>query len=143
MIGVEFEKNNESDTFLQDILAGLNSSNYKVYFLEKEIHDIEIDENEYGNQKLKSLLNKKEKSYIIFLNAQVYKLKNEKDNFGNYSEFLKSNCELIILIYDAIFVEIYFKDNKLKELILSNLNKMKIKYSCKTLENDQRYTMHV
>lgn len=143
MIGVEFEKSNESDTFVQDILAGLNSSNYKVYFLEKEIHDIEIDEDEYSNQKLESFLNKKEKSYIVFLNVQVYKFESEKDEFGSYFEFLKSNCEMIILIYDAIFVEIYFKNNELKEIILSNLNKMHIKYSYKTLDNDQRYIMHV
>jgi hypothetical protein len=86
-----------------------------------------------------------ENYYIIFLVMQVYKKGEEKNRqeINTYLDFQNSKCSLIILISDSSDIEMYFKDNELKEQIINNLKSLNIKYEETTLENDTRTKMHV
>lgn len=54
-----------------------------------------------------------------------------------------SNCETIIFISDNNCIEIYIKENKLKEQIIYNLKNNEINRNIKILENDGRYKMYI
>ena len=43
-----------------------------------------------------------------------------------YKEFLDSDCELVLLVYDMSYVEIYVKDSYLLEQLLNNVAQMPI-----------------
>ena len=142
MIGIEFEKENRYDNFLRKLFLGIDLENYDLDFIETEIiaNNEIVKENEFINMVNQSLKNK---YYIIFLNLKIFSKGKNKEEIKNYQEFLNSNCEFILLISDAVYVEMYFKDNYLKEQILKNINSMNIKFNIKTLENDGRYIMSV
>lgn len=142
MIGIEFEKENGDDNFLRKLFWGIDLENYDLDFAETEIiaNNEIVKENEFINMVNQSLNNK---YYIIFLNLKIFSKGKNKEEIKNYQEFLNSNCEFILLISDAVYVEMYFKDNHLKEQILKNINSMNIKFNIKTLENDGRYIMSV
>lgn len=143
MIGIEFEKENEYDNFLKTIFSGIDLENYDLDFTETEIIDNKekiIEKNELLNIVKQSI---NEKYYIIFLNFKIFPKGEKKEKVENYQDFLNSNCEFILLISDAVSVEMYFKDNYLKEQIIKNINSINIKFNIKTLENDGRYIMSV
>lgn len=47
--------------------------------------------------------------YIISLKLQAYTSSHNFESIHTYDEFLKSDCQIVILIYDCEFVEIYSK----------------------------------
>lgn len=63
--------------------------------------------------------------YPIFLNLQIYYNSNFLQNINNYSEFLDSECQLILFIIDNEYVEVYTKNQNHLNLI----NKNVIKYN--------------
>ena len=82
-----------------------------------------------------------EQFVIIFINVQGYKKNSIKSNTNlvDYQDFMKSTCEIIVLISDGYLVEIYCKDRDILRLFAANLKESgcrDIKY--KTLENDGR-----
>ena len=87
-----------------------------------------------------------EQFVIIFINVQGYKKNSMKSNVNlvSYQDFMKSACEIIVLISDGYLVEIYCKDRDVLRLFAANLKKSgckDIKY--KTLENDGRTKLSV
>lgn len=141
MIGIEFERENAHDNFLNELFYDIDLNNFVVDISEDEVYyndyNLETDKI-YQNGEFKS------GSYILFINLKIYpKNNNNYEEIKSYEDFIKSDCQLIVLINDVVFVEIYFKDEFLKETILNNLDKKKIKYDIKTLSNDSRYIMSV
>ena len=47
---------------------------------------------------------------VIFLKVQAYLHPKSFENITTYSEYIQSNCQLIILISDCKYVEIYCKE---------------------------------
>ncbi len=141
MIGIEFERPNECNNFLNDLFENINLSNFKINISEDEIY--------YNNQNIcfdKVYVKGKFKSniYIVFLNLKIYPKNNtDYEIIKNYKDFEKSNCQLMILINDVNFVEIYFKNVNLKNAILNNLEKKGIKFNIKTISSDSRIIMSV
>ena len=87
-----------------------------------------------------------EQFVVIFINVQGYKKNSIKSNTNlvSYQDFIKSTCEIIVLISDLYFVEIYCKDWDVLRLLAANLKANgceDIKY--KTLENDGRTKLSV
>lgn len=79
----------------------------------------------------------------MFLILQVFLKDKPIAKIETYDDFKDSDCELLILIHDVEYVEIYIKDNLLSEKVLLNIKQMGIKYDVKTLENDTRTIMIV
>ncbi len=139
MIGIELELNSIRSIDLANIFNNINLNNYNFKITEDEVFN---NVNLLENIDFKKLVYSK--SYINFLNVQVYFQRIKKFPIINsYNTFLESSCKLILLIIDGKELEIYFKDEKLKEQIMLNLKNKKYKYNIKTIESDGRTRMSV
>lgn len=58
--------------------------------------------------------------FIIFLKLQAYFTNSSFVDIHNYEEFKRSDCQLILLIYDCQYVEIYAKNQTVSKEILEN-----------------------
>lgn len=147
MIGIEFKLKTSYEKMLYDLLKNIDFNNYKFEIVEEEII-YESDPERGLPSQLSGIEFKKEISdngdYLVyFLNLQVYLNNSKVSHIETYDDFFNSDCELIVLVYDNEFIEIYMKENKLKEKIIQNLVTMGISYEIKTRENDGRYVMKV
>ncbi len=80
--------------------------------------------------------------FVIFLKLQAYKENGNFFELHTYDEFQKSDCQILILINDCEFVEIYVKDIFHAKLIYQNAAKegfKDIRYI--TESNDSRTKM--
>ena len=129
MIGIRFKIPNEYNCFLKQILENMNTQN-GVWFIKTD--DIIKSDGAYLFAK-ESYIDKEFKSiigdnnyYLIFADIECY-LNHNFTNIYNYQDFLNSDCYLLIIIVDNVFVDIYAKSkdiiNKLKE------NAMKYNFS--------------
>ena len=69
--------------------------------------------------------------FIIFLKLQAYFEGGKFYDIHTCEEFLKSDCQLILFVYDCEYVEIYAKDEKDIKAIYENvltLNYTEVKY---------------
>ena len=128
MIGLSFE-NKSNINILKEILKNIDLSSYQFYFTEEELYDRNhMDLTTFGLQDYKRNIEEflEENYYIIFLVMQVYKKSEEKNRqeINTYLDFQNSNCSLILLISDSSDIEIYFKDNELKNQIINNLKRL-------------------
>lgn len=104
------------------------------YFLEKNCYDGEVF--------FQEIL---EDYYVIALKLQAY-LKSKEDFFEihTYEEFQNSTCQILLLIYDCEFVEIYAKEQSVISAMYDNARKnnfMEIEYI--TDVNDGRKEMDI
>ena len=82
--------------------------------------------------------------FIIFLKLQAYL---ENDNFFDiqtYEEFQKSDCQLLLLIYDCVYVEVYAKDQSILKSVYENASRndySDLEYITKT--NMKRSNMNI
>lgn len=106
--------------------------------------DDELDEELFSEDKkaiegaeLKKLL-ENNKYYIIFADLQAY----PKDDFSDietYEDFIKSQCELVLLVVDSCYVTIYCKNKETIELLYKNATECGFKnVEYITDENDTR-----
>lgn len=123
MIGIQFEILNKRDIVLDKILKKLNSTNCIWKILEDEVLNEGSSEffqqETYLDVEFRTLI-KSKVHYPIFLNLQLYKNNSNTIEINNYSDFLKSDCLLILFITDNEFVEIYAKNKEFIKLIEKN-----------------------
>lgn len=82
--------------------------------------------------------------YIIFLKLQAYLNQDEYENINTYDEFLKSNCQLLLLVYDCEFVEIYIKNQSCAGNVFQNaIDKNFENVAYITENNDYRTGMNI
>lgn len=82
--------------------------------------------------------------YIVFLKLQAYSLSHNFKNICSYNDFIDSDCQLILLINDCEYVEIYSKDQNVLSAIFQaaiNSNYNNIRYITDT--NDGRTKMNI
>lgn len=84
-----------------------------------------------------------EEYLVIELNLQIFKINKNDCDINDYNDFLHSDCELIMLISDCNFIEMYFKNNELKEIIMRNVKKLELDYIEKRVETDGRKKMEI
>jgi hypothetical protein len=146
MIGIEIKKETSYEQVIYDLLKNIEFNNYEWVISQYEI----IFENDNNNddipvclsgKQIKKLIKDSGNYYVLFLNLQVYQKKSNFSKIESYNDFINSSCELIILFSDNSFIEIYFKSDYLKNIIIKNLDSMQIEYTVKTIENDSRKTM--
>lgn len=129
MIGIRFKIPNEYNCFLKQILENINTQN-GVWFIKTD-DIIKSDgiylfaKESYKDKEFKSIIGDNN-YYLIFADVECYFNHNFTDIY-NYQDFLNSDCYLLIIIVDNVFVDIYAKSkdiiNKLKE------NAMKYNFS--------------
>ena len=58
--------------------------------------------------------------YVVFAELKAFPTESPVTSISSYNEFLTSKCEIMILIYDCIYVDIYCKDQVLLERLFNN-----------------------
>ena len=142
MIGIRFELNVTWDNVLKDLLNNINYKEYNWYFREQEIYFNIKDKSKFlkitPGELLESIIQSNEKYLILKVNIEVFKKESLIVDIKNQYNLINSNCELIILIENTTHYEIYFNDEKLKNTIINNLDRLNVKYDTITLYNDLR-----
>ncbi|WP_346848697.1 DUF2691 family protein [Clostridium sp. UBA5119] len=139
--GLRFKIPNEYNFFINKITDGINKDTYVWEIFEDQVFvekgDFLFDSDIYSGQKFNEIISQSP-YYATALNLQVFPCETNIQQVKNYNEFLSSNCELVFLICDVIFVDIYSKSMKIIEIIrlnAQNNNFQEIEYI--TDENDR------
>lgn len=123
--GLKFEISQETANPLLGILAGVNADSYFWFCVQnqEEVWNTKKDspffkKADYIGEEFSDLI--KQDCYIIFLKLQAYATKSKYYNICTYEEFLKSDAQLLLLIYDCEFVEIYCKNENTSKALYNN-----------------------
>ena len=113
------------DSILSDLLKGINVEEYNWLILESEAYKtadtIDCD-GRYTGKEFKKLLKELETCYIININIQAaHKV---IDAVKDYDDYLNSECQLAILVWDVMYNNIYCKSSELCEIIKCNCLKL-------------------
>lgn len=139
---LKFVVKNEYNNYLYKILEGINSKGKIWKVLEDDIfyRDGVLFDNEcYNNNDFFNII-KKDDYYIVFCNIQMYGDFSAASLIEKPSDFIKNQCELVLLITDNIFVEVFVKSEENFNRILLNLEKNGVK-EIEINDNWNRVTM--
>lgn len=145
MIGIEALYESSYEKLIYTLLKGIDFKKYDFYVVEDELFV------EDGNKKLPDKIVgdefldyfSKDDYYVFFMNLHVYNKGVEAFDISDYNDFVKSDCQFILLVTDNRYIECYFKDENIKKVFLNNLKENNISYEIKTVENDGRYMMYL
>lgn len=139
--GLRFKIPNEYNFFINKITDGINKDMYVWKIFEDQVFgencDFLFDSDIYTGQEFNEIISKSP-YYLTALNLQVFPCGTNFQQINNYSDFLNSNCEFVVLMCDTIYVDIYSKSIKVIEIIrlnAQNNNFQEIEYI--TDENDR------
>lgn len=125
-IGVSFSiANANSKKSLYQILHCVNIPKYFWYIVDSqsEVWNNYLGGNFFRNNYFNGYDFKNKlvsEHYVIFLKLQAYVDNATFTDIKTYDDFLQSDCEILLLIYDCDFVEIYAKDKKLISVFYNN-----------------------
>jgi hypothetical protein len=147
--GVSFKVSQATTDTLWQILGGIDVEIFDWYNVESQNEvwtdirgDVFFDTDYYSGKDFSLLIQKNH--YIVFLKLQAYNSTHEFNEIHTYEEFLKSSCQLIVLIYDCEFVEIFAKNAMLIENLFENaLRKKFLNVTQITDFNDSRTAMDI
>lgn len=130
MLGICFKVPNEYDTILYKILENIELDDKSICKIKEdevlnEKGDCFFNDEIYKWIDFKKMI-KSKKYYPIFLNLQIYYNSTSLQDINNYSEFLDSECQLILFITDNEYVEVYAKNPN--DLNLMNQNVIKYNF---------------
>lgn len=147
MRGISFKIRGDCyENILWTILAGIEIEKLCWHVSEDEVYN-EMGKSIFDNSYIdgKTFLNTiREKSYyVIFANIKAYPPNSIPNDIEDYEEFIKSECELVLLCADVFYYAIYAKDNSTIKIIKNNAINNAIKnniYDIQyiTKENDGR-----
>ncbi|MCR1952866.1 DUF2691 family protein [Clostridium sp. DSM 100503] len=134
--GIKFNIPNKKGKYLYEVLNSINVLAYKWFINEDDIYCIENYKNLFQDQYLngyefKDIIMKNE-YYIINTEIRAFSDEVKYENIQTYEDFLQSNVEILIIIIDSEYGEIYCKNESMlsnfyKEFKSSNFNPMFIK----------------
>lgn len=144
--GLEIIKSNTSPAFIIKLLKNVPLDMYDLYTGEEEM--IGNNKNIYFDDVIsysdfKGIV-KDEIDLIILLNIQAYPYNSQKEAIRNYQDFINSKCEMILLINDTQYIEVYSKNQDVINQVLENAQKLNCdSILIKTDDNDGRTRMSV
>lgn len=143
MLGIKIEYLGGYGAILRDLFQDIPWENYDWYSSSDEI--IEGDKNLYLPSHLTSAhfskLLGKDDYLVVFSKLEGMKKGAKYVDIKTYNQFLKSECEVIILITDSIDIDIYAKEEMLLKKFLDNARKIGDKVLPLTIESDIRTEM--
>lgn len=92
-----------------------------------------------GNEFLQSI--NRGSYYMIFVDIHAYPMEKEKYAIETYQDFLDSDCELVFLCADSIYVEIYCKHEEILQQIIKNCEKNQFEVKEISLQDVQSRTL--
>lgn len=113
-----------ASTVLLQILCCIDAARYNWFVIENQT-EVWADssgkeffkQSEYSGNAFLTLL--QSSHYIVFLKLQACFSDNNND-LHTYDEFLKDDCQIIILVNDSEFVELYCKDESISCAFYNN-----------------------
>ncbi|MDR1001890.1 MAG: DUF2691 family protein [Oscillospiraceae bacterium] len=147
IIGVTFDIEQCTGKMLWQILKCIDIESYIWYVEQDAVYTSPSGETFFkkdsydGSEFLKLAL---VDHYIIFLKAGAYLKNGGYFDIKTYEDFVKSDCQLLLLICDCEYVDIYAKDKNISKAIYENAianNFTNLEYV--TEENDGRTGMDV
>ncbi len=142
--GIQFQIQNGFEKIFKFIFTDIDVNKYNWINIESDDQVFNLNDNNflftqltYTGNEFKKIISKNN-YYAVFVNLQAFSSKCF-NAITTYGEFINSDCEIILLITDSIFVDIYAKDFKIIEVIKKNAYKngfSNIRYI--TDENDTR-----
>lgn len=114
--GVSFRtKQHEHEKVLSKIFQSIDVKKYNWYNIldQNEVWadfqgDEIFDDEYYSGNDFEALINSEH--YIIFLKLQAYFKRVVYKNLLTYKEFIEDDCQLLVLVSDSEYVEIYAKE---------------------------------
>ena len=139
--GISFQIPNEHGSHIGKILEGIHIESYIWKIVDDEVI-LNIDDDLFSTEILKGDELKRiicnPSYYMVFLNMQAFSAEGDTDTITTFSDFIKSNCEIVLLVCDCIFVDIYVKSKENVEIIKLNAERYKYeKIQYITAENDK------
>ncbi|OWA33008.1 hypothetical protein B9G55_23990 [Saccharibacillus sp. O16] len=129
--GISFEIPNEYGRFLEDILIPFKVEEHDWWIGGEEsyiIRDEKLDALFPGliecmeGETLRNII-KNNKYYLIFQDLKAFPKGSKPNEIKTYDEFLRSNCDLALLVVDSSYITIYCKNIKLVEELYANAQK--------------------
>ena len=122
MRGVEFKRTSDVEAPLSKLFNKINLEEYNWVVLENEIvrNNVNLDLPDviYGEQFKEVLFGQND--MIIFLNIQAYPKNSNPAEIANYNDYLNSECEIVFLITDLYWVEVYAKNKNILYQFIEN-----------------------
>ena len=147
--GISFKISQKEPNVLLDILSAIDLTKFYWYNIKEqaEVYTEELEDDFFLKDYYKGeeFFRYIEKSnLIIFLKFQAYLQFSDYENIRTYDDFIKSDCQLILLIYDCEYVELYVKDSNYATIIYEEA----IKNGYDTIDyitdnNDERTSMDI
>ena len=113
------------NSIVSSLLSNVNVEDYYWTILESEVYKkadtVECD-GRYTGKEFKKALKDLDSCYIVRINIQASK--RVIDAVEYYDEYINGECELVILIHDVIYNEVYCKLAKECDLIKKNCLKL-------------------
>lgn len=125
--GISFKIPNTYGHFLTDMFSPVDITSYSWFVGGEESYSVKNgglnqplfpEEAEMDGDTFCHLIHQDE-HYLIFANLKAFSKGPVKD-IRTYETFLDSNCELVLLIVDSTFVDIYCKDQQLIESLYTH-----------------------
>ena len=129
MRGISFKAPNKYGHILIDILNGVDLNLFQWNVMQADIiwsipqkglsSFFDVEQNISGSELIKQIT--KDDYYVLFIVLKAFPLDSKIMEINNYRDFLHSDCQLALLIYDVTNVEIYCKEDRLLKIITDNI----------------------
>lgn len=150
--GIRFQISNEYGNFIADILEPVDSGNFswRADFhteIWKSVNG-KLDEELFPNPIMNGPeffdLTHNNTYYMIFANIQAYPEGNTSfPRIHKYEDFVASECQVIMIVADSSYVDVYCKDSSLIEKLYDNAKSKGYKCIKYIDENDSRTGMFI
>lgn len=145
MIGIRFEIPNEWNNYLSLIFNDVNDKSFNWFISDEEIYLADYSdlfkESIYKNNTFKEVISNN-KYYLISGNILAFKSSNFKD-INTYEDFQNSDCEILVVVVDSYYVDVYVKNDKILEQIRNNAIDNKFKNIEYIIKGSNRNIFHI
>ncbi len=108
--GVSFEESNAENVFL-NLHALMDISRYNWYIDDVDLNYFCFPSGKYSGKEFKDALDRV--SALSFARIRRYPAGVPVDCIDEYEDYVKSDCDILILFYDGGFFEIYEKEGRM------------------------------
>lgn len=144
MIGIRFEIPNEWNNYLSLIFNDVDDKSFNWIISDEEIFLADYSdlfkESIYKNSTFKEVISNN-KYYLISGNILAFKSSNYKD-INTYEDFQNSDCEILVVVVDSYYVDVYVKNDKILEQIRNNAIDNKFKNIEYIIKGSNRNIFH-
>lgn len=145
MIGIRFEIPNEWNNYLSLIFNDVDDKSFNWIISDEEIFLADYSdlfkESIYKNSTFKEVISNN-KYYLISGNILAFKSSNYKD-INTYEDFQNSDCEILVVVVDSYYVDVYVKNDKILEQIRNNAIDNKFKNIEYIIKGSNRNIFHI